>query len=306
MKKGYLLLLGFLLFLVQNFLISIHINVQYAIFIISVLLLGVPHGAADLLVAEKNAVVNHKSFSLKGFFVHYLGHLFLFAAILYFFPVAGNILFIFFAAFHFGETDLNHQKTHHFIGFLFTMSYGLLILGVILLPHFNEVRPIYEMYESGKKNSFILDWIELHKQQLLIFIALKFIIIFSIYYRNYSQNVQLIPFFSKLICILILLYHLPMLLGFTFYFVVWHSILSMQEIVIYLREKNTVSYTVIAKQILLYSSLAILGISIFGFSSSLFINRNTIAGYVFLGLAVLTAPHMQIMYNMYSVLKKSL
>ena len=95
-----------------------------------------------------------------------------------------------------------------------------------------------------------------------------------------------------------------MLLGFTFYFVLWHSLLSLKNIVFYLREKNKVSYQSITKQIILYSFLAIVGIGLFGLTGFMFINKNAVAGYIFLGLAVLTAPHMGIMYEMYGVIRQ--
>jgi len=54
----------------------------------------------------------------------------------------------------------------------------------------------------------------------------------------------------------------------------------------------------------LYSVLAIMGIALFGLTGFMFINSNAVVGYLFLGLAVLTAPHMQIMHHMYNSLRK--
>jgi beta-carotene 15,15'-dioxygenase len=90
-----------------------------------------------------------------------------------------------------------------------------------------------------------------------------------------------------------------MLLGFTFYFVVWHSVLSLRNIISYLRNNKNLSGNGITRQIILYSSLAIGGIALFGLTGFMFISSNAIMGYLFLGLAVLTAPHMQIMHDMY-------
>ena len=41
------------------------------------------------------------------------------------------------------------------------------------------------------------------------------------------------------------------------------------------------------------------GIVLVGLAGFMFINSDAIILYVFLGLAVLTAPHMQIMHDMY-------
>jgi hypothetical protein len=63
------------------------------------------------------------------------------------------------------------------------------------------------------------------------------------------------------------------------------------------------SLNIITRQILLYSVLAITGIGMFGLTGFMFISSNAVAGYIFLGLAVLTAPHMQIMHDMYNSIR---
>jgi hypothetical protein len=91
-----------------------------------------------------------------------------------------------------------------------------------------------------------------------------------------------------------------MVLGFTFYFVIWHSTLSLKNITSYLRENSSFNTANrVFRQIVFYSLLAIGGILIFGFTGFMFINNNAIMAYSFLGLAVLTAPHMQVMHDMY-------
>ena len=306
MLKIILLLLGFTLLLFQHYIAAIETNTQFFIFILGILLLGVPHGAADLLVAVRNAEISEKIFSKRNFFIVYLGRLILFAFTLFFLPVAGNILFIFFAAYHFGETDLYQFQTNTLLGKLFVISYGLVILSIILLHHFDDVKPIYQMFESGKENEYIINWLSQNRYYILsangiIFFTSTFIYFLKNKNFDHSNTGQ---FLVRFAFILFILFNLPMLLGFTFYFVVWHSALSLNNIVNYLREKNTASYGTIMKQILLYSFLAIAGIGLFGVTGFIFINKNAVAGYIFLGLAVLTAPHMEIMYDMYGAIRQ--
>ncbi|MBC8111365.1 MAG: hypothetical protein H7Y04_09930 [Verrucomicrobia bacterium] len=98
---------------------------------------------------------------------------------------------------------------------------------------------------------------------------------------------------------LFVLYNVPMILGFTFYFVIWHSLLSLRNIINYLRKDNLISNMLITKNIIFYSSLAMIGVVILGSAGFMFINTSTVTVYIFSGLAVLTAPHMQIMHDMY-------
>ncbi len=307
MIKIVLLFLGFVLFLVQHYIISFEINTQFQFFLFGILLLGVPHGAADLLVASRNADLSGKIFSKKNFLLVYVGRLILFACVLFFFPVIGNMLFVLFAAYHFGETDLYQFKTNTLLGRLFVLSYGMLILSVILLHHFDEVKPIYQLFESGKENQVIINWLSQNRYYILSIVGIIFFTSAFVYFLKNNQvfNGDNGLFLIHFALILFILFNLPMLLGFTFYFVVWHSLLSLGNIVNYLRRANTFSNKTIIKQILLYSFLAILGIGIFGLTGFLFSNKDTVAAYIFLGLAVLTAPHMEIMYNMYRSIRQN-
>lgn len=305
MIRIVLLVTGCILLIFQQYLIPINTNSQFIIFLIGILLLGVPHGAADLLVATRNADAEKRAFSKFKFLAIYVGQLFLFAIILYFLPVTGNLLFIFFAAYHFGETDLNQFKTNTLLGKLFVISYGLLILSVILLHHFEEVKPIFQLFEAGKANQTLINWIDVNRYYILSSSGFLFFTTTFVYFlRNGNADMNgKGQFLIRFAVILIILFNLPMLLGFTFYFVVWHSVLSLNNIVLYLRNNNTYSLNMITKQILLYSVLAIMGIGMFGLTGFMFISSNAVAGYLFLGLAVLTAPHMQIMHDMYNSLR---
>lgn len=305
MKKIIFIIFGFLLLFVQHYIAAIPLHIQYVVFFIGILVLGVPHGAADLLVATKNADETKARFSKQKFFITYLGRLVLFACILFFFPVIGNILFIVFAAYHFGETDLNQFKTNTISGKLFVIAYGLLILSVIIMHHFDEVKTIYMMFESGVDNQPIINWVSENRYDLLYINAAFFFLTCFFYFsqNNQPQHADTGQFLVRLACILFILFNLPLMLGFTFYFVIWHSMLSLDSIIHYLRQHNHVSYPVIIKQIILYSFLAILGIGVFSLTGSMFVNSSAIAGYIFIGLAVLTAPHMEIMYNMYGAMR---
>ena len=160
MLRIVLLLSGCMLLLFQQYILPVNTSTQFIIFLSGIILLGVPHGAADLLVATQNANSSKKSFSKFRFLAVYISRLFAFAAILWLFPLAGNLLFIFFAAYHFGETDLYQFKTNTLSGKAFVISYGLLILSVILLHHFEYVKPLFQLFSAGKGNIVFINWLE--------------------------------------------------------------------------------------------------------------------------------------------------
>ena len=134
-----LLFIGFVMLLIHQYVQTVSAQGQFLAFAIGIIFLGIPHGAADLLVATQNASNEKKRFSTLYFFVNYLGRLVAFGLTLWFFPLFGNILFIFLAAYHFGETDLHQFKTDTPSGKFLVTTYGLVILSIILFPNFDEV-----------------------------------------------------------------------------------------------------------------------------------------------------------------------
>ncbi len=306
MLRIILLLSGCLLLLFQQYILPFNSNTQFIIFLSGILFLGVPHGAADLLVATQNANSSKKLFSKFRFLTVYISRLFAFAAILWFFPLAGNLLFILFAAYHFGETDLHQFKTNTISGKAFVIFYGLLILSVILLHHFEEVKPLFELFSAGKQNALFINWLDANRYNIISVAGILFFTATFIYFLQNSNNATSDKgqFLIRFAVILLILFNLPMLLGFTFYFVVWHSVLSLNNITAYLRKNNLYTQYSINREIILYSVLAIGGIALFGLTGFMFISSSTMVGYLFLGLAVLTAPHMQIMHDMYNSLRQ--
>jgi len=274
MLQIFLILAGFILLLTQQYFQQFSDTLQLNFFLLGIIVLGVPHGAADLLVAIQNAGSHKKSFSKIRFFINYLGRLIIFAAILWLLPIVGIILFIVFAAYHFGETDLHHYKTDLLSGKIMVTAYGILILSVLLLNHLEEVKPIINYFESGNQFTNIFSWLE-SKSTLIIAFSMLFLLATTVYYLL-QNKIRLkkadAVIFLRLICILFILYKMPLVLGFTFYFILWHSLLSMNNIVEYLRKDNLNKPAIIFKQILGYSSLAIAGIVLVGFSGLMFFN----------------------------------
>ena len=300
-----LLLMGFVLMLLQHYLQPFSSAHQLFIFLAGVIILGVPHGAADLLVAMQNAGSGKKDFSKLRFFKTYLGRLVLFAVALWLFPIFGIMLFIVFAAYHFGETDLHHCKTDTIVGKMLVTSYGLVILSLLLLVHLDEVKPILQILQPGFEGTVIFSFLESQSTLIIALCVVGFMMISAMYHLYHKIAIQKkdVLFLIRFGLILVIIFNLPLIMGFSFYFIVWHSVLSMINIFQYLRRDNLVSFISILKQIGIYSLLALGGILLIGLTGIMFLNSHTLMGYVFMGLAVLTAPHMQVMHDMYNKIR---
>ncbi len=304
MLRGIILLTGFLLLIGSWYYHPLSYSVQYSMFIGGILFLGIPHGAADLLVANEQAVVSQQSFSIARFFVNYILRLLLFGLLIYFLPVTGLILFIVMAAYHFGETDLYFFDTKSIAGKLLVSSYGLIILSVILLGNIAELKRLLQA--SGFNNYFseVIYWIQINHTRLLLICFLFFVACNLFYFLGVKRKFVQGYYLLQLVLLVLLLYYMPLILGFTFYFIVWHSMLSLQKIFAFLLAGKKYAYSQILKQIFLYSLLAFAGILLIGIPGSMFFNYESFTIYIFIGLAVLTAPHMQIMHEMYLAIRR--
>ena len=305
MIRYYLLAAGMCMLLLQLFVSPFGPDLQLTLFIAGILFLGVPHGAADLLVAMHNADSKGESFSMGRFFAGYIGRLMLFAAMLWQFPAIGILVFIVFSAYHFGETDLSLFDTTTVSGKYFVIAYGMLILGVMLLMHADEVRPFIALAGISPIADSVFTWLETHRAVVLQMLVVQLLVSAGIFFSLQRSERKKLDMRTLIfyIVILLILSKLPLIMGFTFYFVGWHSVLSIRKITSYLCHVNGVPIRQVIRQIALYSLLAIAGIIIAGSLGFMFADHTSLMWYSIMGLAVLTAPHMEVMHEMYNRLR---
>lgn len=81
------------------------------------LIMGIPHGAGDHLIAQKIAKRENLTFHIKPFIVYYLGIMLAYAALWFITPMVGFIIFIAISVFHFGDMEDIHpvDPTHTWI-----------------------------------------------------------------------------------------------------------------------------------------------------------------------------------------------
>ncbi len=180
-----LLTIGIALLLLEQLFQPFSPQLQFVLFIAGIVVLGIPHGAADMLVATENTA-DKKNFSAKSFHLNYVARLAVFALLFWFFPVATNILFIGIAAFHFGETDLIDFDTTGIAAKLFVTSYGVLLLFAILLPHFETLRPLCAIFPSGKKNEKLISFIYDYRNSILLASGIVFLMITVWYMASHA------------------------------------------------------------------------------------------------------------------------
>ncbi|MCU0385343.1 MAG: Brp/Blh family beta-carotene 15,15'-dioxygenase [Flavihumibacter sp.] len=305
--KNSFIAIGLLLCMLHHWWIPIPFQVQAGILIIGFIFLGIPHGAADILVAKYQSSATRTYFSLRNFLLQYLLQILLFGLFLWIFPMPALLLFLCISAYHFGETDLKKIPADNWIGKLFISSYGLLILFFLLLTHIDEVVPILSLIDDTAVLNGLTPVIQEYQQLLLGILFIVFLVISFIFFSQQVKKQQFDSgnFLLRLALLLLILHQLPLLLGFSFYFIIWHSSLSLQSIITGLKNAGSYYPKKLIKHLLICSGIALAGTSFFLFYFGDIKNNNQILWYCFATLALLTAPHMLVMHRLYKWMRSN-
>jgi hypothetical protein len=168
------------------------------------------------------------------------------------------------------------------------------------------VRPILAVLDASPEQALWLERVISSKMLLLgASLVLFFGSAFAYFVLNPSSRVDGGDFIARFAVLALLLHFLPLLLGFTFYFVIWHSVLSINNILSYLRKDGIFTTRLIVGRMALYSALALMGMGLLAAGGFVYLSTGTLMISVIAGLAVLTAPHMGVMHEMYGRLREA-
>jgi Brp/Blh family beta-carotene 15,15'-monooxygenase len=171
--------------------------------------------------------------------------------------------------------------------------YGLLFLLNYLLFQFPQVEAIllgFPGFDDGQIGKLRL--LYGYQNEVLIASILFFVPILLFYlYQSQQFGLQQLVSVLQLSLLMLIVFNLPILLGFGFYFNIWHAGLSMAEIKKFLGWENK-NYWFIYRKSWLTNGISFLMIAI------LFIifkgNLERLLAIFFMSIAILTAPHMKV------------
>ena len=263
---------------------------QNLIAFIGIFSFGILHGANDLKIIDKNFGKNQKK--LKAlFFVSYLMVVISGIGIFYWIPGIALISFVLVSCYHFGEQHLERIVDLKKGKLFFYFTYGAFIFLMLFSLHYNEtVKVIFQI--SGKALPFNFFIYSLLVTSIAIVIQALF------HFKNSKLLMQ--EFF--LLGLLALLFTLSNLLfSFGIYFVIWHSLPSLNSQVKFLYN-DTVSdktgYKKYIKASFLYWILALGSLGGVYFFAD--IPREQFLPLFFSFLAAITFPHAIVMERMFS------
>lgn len=266
-------------------------NYQQVIGFVVIFLFGILHGANDLALFQKISETE-KSISLKKLTLSYVGIVIFGAVLFYSIPILALLLFILFSSYHFGEQHWNTIETEEKNSWItiFQTIYGLFIFSLLFTFHENEVEKIIYQITNFSIEKLDFKWITICIGLLMIAAGIK---VNSVSIKFKSEVVVNIFY---LVVFAIIFKTADLVWAFAIYFVIWHSISSIEEQINYLYGsftlKNFRSYFISAFP---YWITSLFGIFILYF---IFKDKELFNALFFSFLAAITFPHTIIIIKM--------
>lgn len=173
-----------------------------SLFFLGLVTIGIPHGAVDHLLESGHWV----SPSTPRFIIVYLAYSFAMALFWYLSPKLALCLFLFYSAWHFGQSDGEQWGLNNMIAYL----WGCFVIFYLLGTHFNETNSILKSI-SGVTMPF--------SSPIWLIIPFFFV---AVYMRSYS--------FAITVLWLMVSSQLPLMLAFGLYFIGQHSLSNWKNI----------------------------------------------------------------------------
>lgn len=293
------LILGAILFGIHYFF-PLNQNIQLIFFGLGVLFFGIPHGSLDHIIYHHEQKEAMSFCSTIKFLLFYLGFALLYAFLWMYSVEFSILLFILISSYHFGEMDLKSMGIKpSIISKILFSTYGFLFLINYLLFQFPQVEEIllgFPGFESRQIEKLRL--LYQYQTEILIISISVFISILSIFLiRNKLLGLPQIEAIFQLLLLMLIVFNLPILLGFGLYFNIWHAGLSMIEIKKFLGWQNKSYAFVYRKSWITNAASLIMILLMFMIFKG---NFERLLAVFFMAIAILTAPHMKVISSILS------
>ena len=283
LKKYRYHILATLAFIILSYTLDVFFQGVIAFFMI--LSVGIVHGANDLQLIQKKTQKKSQIFFLSSLSL-YIGVVLVGIFLFYLLPVFGLLFFVAFSAYHFGEQHLASKisaATPSWLRVSSYVGYGLALFGLLFTLQWGEVHQIIYIISQA--------FVSKQSTEALFFIGLALFLLSAALIPSLRP---LVLFELVLLAFIGLLFSkASLLLGFGVYFVVWHSIPSIQDQVKFLYNNKAGSGWSYFKSSAPYWLLSLIGL--FGVYFLFDVHSWEFLPLFFSFLAAITFPHTVVM-----------
>jgi Brp/Blh family beta-carotene 15,15'-monooxygenase len=291
--RQILLVIGFGLALLHAYF-PLSTNQQLGVLFITLFTLGIPHGALDFYIDQKINVGADKNHGYI-FLFKYLMNMLVYGLVWYFLPTIAILIFIGLTAFHFGEIDWL-GKSYNGIHKLCYSILGLSWILFLLSKNIHTAIDVFVLLGQSKMqaNEYIYYANIVLPISQATLVGIHIVLFFSHKYF-FSDTKQFFFAVMQIGCLTILNMLLPLWLCFSFYFGLWHSILSFDKIrQEFEMENNILGWKKLLTKAIPYAAVAWTGIIVFIYFSLEAWSIKEVMPLLFIGIAVLALPHLQV------------
>ena len=294
--RQLLLIIGFGIALLHAYF-PLSTSQQLGVLFVTLFTLGIPHGALDFYIDQKinKGTSQHHKYL---FLLKYLLNMLAYGLVWYFLPTIAILIFIGLTAFHFGEIDWL-GKSHTGFHKLFYSILGLSWILFLLSKNIHTAIDVFVLLGQSKMQADEY----IHYATIILPISQATLvgihIIFFFSHKYFFSDTK--HFFFAVVqigCLTILNMLLPLWLCFSFYFGLWHSILSFDKIRQEFEMENSVhGWKKLLIKSVPYAVVAWTGIVVFIYFSLETWSIREVLPLLFIGVAVLALPHLQVFTN---------
>lgn len=253
--------------------------------------LGIPHGATDHILYKFLNKENEKSHFISFLFKYILLSV-SFYLIWHLLPWLALTIFLVVSGYHFGQANWNKLNVNKFLKNLIYFFWGGFVLTGSLLWNFNETQPIVESligFELNFSDSFV-------NYTPIIFFLSTAVAASLFFLRKHLSAKEFLTEIISLVALTFLFTTAPLLVGFSCFFVLWHSTVSIADQIEAFQKKNKnfsfKEYLYLAMPLSLVV-FVFLGTA-FYFTGSEQIT-NSVVGAFFKFISIITLPHTFLM-----------
>ncbi|MCA1800986.1 MAG: Brp/Blh family beta-carotene 15,15'-dioxygenase [Rhodothermaceae bacterium] len=266
----------------------------------AVFVIGIPHGAVDHVVAADLYGMRQRVTDHLLFYSSYLLVMLLVGLLWLFYPLVGMVLFLLISVYHFGQADMVAlvQPASPFSA-LFSWSRGLMVITAIIFTDPYVCLPIIEA--AIRMSPEWLSSLYQYSSIILVAAVVQYYAIVLIVLSLGALNVSRLRFLGDSLLLTALLVLTHPLIGFAFYFALWHSMGHVQEMISFFRDNGRhVTIWSFYRLALPFTLVSLFGLSVLFFVQRTYSVGNEMISLLFILISVLTLPHMIIVDRMFA------
>ena len=258
---------------------------QYYLLLITVTIIGIPHGFFDYSVAER--LFKNNINWVYYFTVGYISLSLLYLVIWVYYPLAALIFFLMISIFHFGIEELNHIE-YKDMNFYQILIIGSMPIALPILFHSQEV-----FYIFNQIIGLNINYADINIYMYYLYLSLLFV---ALYLNGIKRSCVYLILISNFII-------LPPLLSFILYFCFHHSVRHYIHSIYYdnlvpKKYETNQYFKIIIMTSIFFITIVLMFLQSYGeYSFDIIIVK-----YIFILLACLTFPHL--ILNIYYDIKK--